>query len=95
MIDVKPEHLAVVKAILRKRLAGRSVRCFGSRAIGHAKPASDLDLVVMDGLPLSSRQLADLAFDFSDSNLPYRVDIAEWNRLTDDFKKSIKVSDAI
>jgi len=95
MVDVKPQHSDIVKAILRHRLAGRTVRVFGSRATNRAKPASDLDLVIMDGAPLTIRQRADLSFDFSASDLPYRVDIVEWSRLSEAFQKSIKVSDTI
>ncbi len=46
-LDVKPEHLEMVQAILRTHLPEREVWAFGSRVNGKAKPASDLDLCVM------------------------------------------------
>lgn len=45
MIDVSPDHLAEVQAILREHVPECEVRAFGSRVQETAKPYSDLDLV--------------------------------------------------
>ncbi|HEX9080610.1 MAG TPA: nucleotidyltransferase domain-containing protein [Desulfuromonadaceae bacterium] len=78
MLDLTPEHLAEVRRILRLHVSGRTVRAFGSRVQGTAKPFSDLDLVVMGDEPLDFRQLAALKDAFAESNLPFRVDVVEW-----------------
>ncbi|HQY22803.1 MAG TPA: nucleotidyltransferase domain-containing protein, partial [Gammaproteobacteria bacterium] len=51
---------------------------------------SDLDLCIMGTQPLSLQQLGDLREDFSESDLPFRVDIVEWTTITPEFKKIIE-----
>ena len=77
-MDLKPEHQRIVQEILNRYLPGREVRVFGSRAIGTAKPHSDLDLVIMgeEPLPLTTMRILRDAFD--DSDLPIQVDLVEW-----------------
>lgn len=78
MLDLAPEHLAEVRRILQLHIPGRTVRAFGSRVQGTAKPFSDLDLAIMGDVPLDFRQLAALKNAFIDSNLPFRVDVVDW-----------------
>lgn len=58
---------------------------FGSRARRTAKSTSDLDLCVKGKEPLSFELLAHLRDDFSESNLPYQVDVVDWHGITDSF----------
>ena len=78
MLDLAQEHLAEVRRILKHHVPGRTVRAFGSRVQGNAKPFSDLDLVVMGDSPLDFRRLAALKDAFAESNLPFRVDVVDW-----------------
>lgn len=78
MLDLAPEHLAEVRRILQLYVPGRTVRAFGSRVQGNAKPFSDLDLAIMGDTPLGFRQLAALKDAFADSDLPFRVDVVDW-----------------
>ena len=77
-IEVQPEHLAIVCAILQKHVPHYDVRAFGSRVQGRARRYSDLDLVIMTDEPLALDVLAGLAEDFTDSDLPWKVDIVDW-----------------
>ena len=61
----------------------------GSRITGHAKPFSDLDLVVMGDEPLDLRSLGHVRDAFDDSNLPFVVDIVEWASASDAFRRVI------
>ena len=76
-----------VCGILRKVLASSAVDrpfrawVFGSRATGHARPFSDLDLLISWPPGLSWRERVDLADAFEASDLPFRVDIVESSRL--------------
>lgn len=89
-IDIKPEHLKIVHNILLQHLPAHSkVWVFGSRAKGNAKKFSDLDLVIDAGKSLPGQTMTNLAFDFEESDLPYRVDIVDWNTISDNFKKII------
>ena len=88
-LDIKPADLETVQAILRRYLSGREVRAFGSRVSGKAKPFSDLDLAVMGSTPLSAAILADLKDAFSESDLPFKVDIVDWAETQENFRKII------
>jgi type I restriction enzyme S subunit len=63
---------------------------FGSRARGVAKPWSDLDLAVITDEPLPLAVSAALAEDFSDSDLPWRVDVVDWATTSDAFRRIIE-----
>ncbi len=89
MIDLLPAQLELVDGILATTLPGREVKAFGSRATkGRAKPFSDLDLCVMDG-EVTLAEMARLADAFSESALPFKVDIAVWHDLTPAFQAAI------
>jgi predicted nucleotidyltransferase len=90
MIDISPTHRRQVVDILLAHLPpGAAVWVFGSRAAGRARHHSDLDLAIDAGAPLTLDQTAALAEAFSDSDLPYRVDIVDWRTIGDDFRHLI------
>ena len=88
-LDLRPAHWAMVEAILKAHLADREVWAFGSRTKGNAKPYSDLDLVVMGDTPLGLSTSAALSEDFSESDLPWRVDVVDWATTSEEFRKII------
>lgn len=89
-IDIRPEDHKIVLIILRAYLpATASVFVFGSRAVGKTKRASDLDLAIDVGGPLSQIQSSNLAQAFEESDLPYKVDIVDLCQVTETFKNLI------
>lgn len=80
-IDLRPEHLRLVQSILQAHVPGREVRAFGSRVSGTAKPTSDLDLCIMGSEAMEAAMLERLIQAFSESSLPYKVDVVEWVKL--------------
>jgi type I restriction enzyme S subunit len=90
IIDIRPGEWEIVRALLQRHLPGREVWAFGSRAKGAAKPFSDLDLAILGNEPLTLSTLADLANDFSESDLPFKVDIVDWATTRDSFRKVIE-----
>jgi predicted nucleotidyltransferase len=50
---------------------------FGSRAHGRPRPYSDLDLAIDAGRHLSLTETAALAEAFSESDLPWKVDLLD------------------
>ncbi len=92
MIDVAPKHLEMVLALLSNYLPGCEVRVFGSRFSGAAKPYSDLDLAVVGQNRLDGRVLAELKEAFQESELPFRVDLLDWNAISDEFRAVIEKS---
>lgn len=89
MIDVDQKFLIVIKNILKKHISGYEVRAFGSRVTGKAKKYSDLDLVVMSEKIIDKKILYNLEEEFAESDLPFRVEILDWQALNKDFRKII------
>ncbi|MBI2981065.1 MAG: nucleotidyltransferase domain-containing protein [Deltaproteobacteria bacterium] len=90
MIDLSPRHLKTVCRILAEAIPGYEVRVFGSRVTGTAKPHSDLDLAVVADHPLDLKTLSRLHEAFEESDLPIRVDLIEWNRVSGEFREVIE-----
>ena len=89
-LDISSEHLAIVQQILRQLVPSCEVWAFGSRVKGAAKPFSDLDLVVMSQQPLSLALMASLHEAFSESDLPWKVDIVDWSTTSPQFRAVIE-----
>lgn len=65
------------------------VRVFGSRYKGNAKKYSDLDLAIVSKNDIYWETIADIKDEFQESDLPFRVDIIDWNNIEDSFKETI------
>lgn len=89
LVDLNPAHLAIVEHILAEYVPECEVRVFGSRATWNARDASDLDLAVIGDGSLPNRTLTMLKEAFEESRLPMRVDVIDWNSITDSFRESI------
>jgi len=89
-VSLLPKHRRLVRDILAEHLPPEAaVWVFGSRATGRAWRYSDLDLAVDAGRRLTLDETAMLAEAFSESDLPYRVDIVDWRSLAPAFRKRI------
>jgi predicted nucleotidyltransferase len=86
VLDLAPSHLALVRTILREQLPELEVRAFGSRVTGHAKPFSDLDLIVISPVGLPAPVCAHVADAFAESNLPFKVDIVDASEADPSFR---------
>ncbi|MGF1643189.1 MAG: nucleotidyltransferase family protein [Thiotrichales bacterium] len=89
-VEVRPEHWRIVRNVLGKHVPEYEVWAFGSRAKWTAKPYSDLDLVVITEKPLSLSVSAALADDFSESDLPWKVDVVDWATVSASFRNIIE-----
>lgn len=91
-VSIDAKHLKILQEILRKHLrAGTIVWVFGSRSKGTARKYSDLDLLVdADEQPLALSTMVDLRNDFEESDLPYKVDVIDWNSASQSFQESVK-----
>ncbi|MBS3998430.1 MAG: nucleotidyltransferase domain-containing protein [Hydrogenophaga sp.] len=89
-VDMRPEQWAIVRAILQKHVPDREVWAFGSRARHTAKPYSDLDLAIVGTAPLGLALQAALADDFSESDLPWKVDVVDWVTTSESFRRIIE-----
>lgn len=89
MINLEPDHLETVKRILAEHVPELDVLAFGSRVTSSVKEFSDLDLVVMTTQPLPIRRRARLVEAFSESNLPFKVDVVDWAATDERFRAVI------
>lgn len=89
-LDLRPDHLAMVMAILHRQVPDREVWAFGSRAKGGAKRTSDLDLCVIGQTPLPYETAAHLRMDFSESDIPYTIDLVDWANTSPAFRRIIE-----
>ena len=94
-IDLNPNHLATVEAILAEHVPECEVRAFGSRAAWTARDYSDLDLAIVGQRPLDWRTLGRLKEAFEESSLPMRVDVLDWHTISESFREVIRRDYAI
>ena len=89
-IDLSADHRRLALRILGANLP-RNIRVwlFGSRAAGRARRYSDLDLAIDAGRPLTLDETARLAEAFSDSDLPFRLDVVDWRAIEERFRQLI------
>lgn len=60
---------------------------FGSRATGKNRKYSDVDLGILSKFEIPVTTKFDLEEDFDQSNLPYRVDVVDFSKVSDNFKE--------
>ena len=89
MLDLKPEHHALVREILAAHAPGVKAWAFGSRVTGTAKRFSDLDIALDAGAELDLRTLAELRHAFQESDLPICVDLLDLATTKPTFRKLI------
>ena len=90
MINLEKQYLTLLKQYLHKYIPDQEVWLFGSRVTEKIKAFSDIDIAVINEAPLETALLAELNYAFKESDLPYKVDIVEWQGLSNVFKKNIE-----
>ncbi len=89
MLELEPRHLNLVRRILQAHVPDLPVRAFGSRVRGAAKPHSDLDLVIMTEAPLPMSVKVRLEEAFSESCLPFKVEVLYGDEVAESFRQLI------
>ena len=89
-IDIRADHWEIVRDILHRHVPQYEVWAFGSRAKWTAKQHSDLDLAVITDQPLPLAVSAALVDDFTESDLPWRVDVVDWATTSESFRRIIE-----
>ncbi|MFH1452921.1 MAG: nucleotidyltransferase domain-containing protein [Armatimonadota bacterium] len=90
MINISASHLEIVKKILQKHVPECEVRVFGSRLNENIKSYADLDLAIVGKEKLPIDKIYSLKEDFQESDLPFRVDVLDWNAISLEFKSVIE-----
>ncbi|MDR2830589.1 MAG: nucleotidyltransferase domain-containing protein [Methanobrevibacter sp.] len=86
MMQVSDCELKIITDIIKNHIQDYDVWIFGSRYDGTAKEYSDLDMVIVGEHKLPLSQMADLRNAFQQSNLPFSVDILDWNKTSKEFQ---------
>jgi predicted nucleotidyltransferase len=89
-VNISTAHLNSVNKILSKHISGYEVWAFGSRVTGTNKPHSDLDLLILNEQPLDPARVASLRESFSESDIPFKVDVLEKALASESFMRVIK-----
>ena len=89
LLQVTPQQWQIIQRILQQYLSGYAVWAFGSRVGGPCKPYSDLDIAIVSAQPLPLQLLAEVAEAFSESDLPWKVDLIDWATTSDVFRQRI------
>ena len=85
MIGMEQHHWRIVQEILKKY--PYTFYAYGSRAKGTQRPTSDLDICFMGSIPYAVQ--AHIEEDFEESDLPFTVEVADFNLMPEDFKRTI------
>lgn len=91
MLDLNNDQLAEVQSIINENLKTDSeIYVFGSRSKNTARKYSDLDLLIKSSHAIDYGSMALLEEAFSESNLPFKTDLVDWNRISEEFQKHIE-----
>jgi len=90
MINLDQRSKGIIEELLEPYIATGSLYVFGSRVAGDTHSHSDLDLLIRseEALPFVDFLAIKDALEFSD--LPIRVDLLDWQRITPEFRKNIE-----
>lgn len=90
---LEKRHLDFILQVLQKNIPQAKFYIFGSRAKGNHKEYSDIDIAVkLEKETISADILGKILMEFSDSTLPYEVDVIDLNAIDDKFKNLINDS---
>lgn len=90
MIAIEKEQLEIVRKILKKYVPKAEIRIFGSRYKHTNKEYSDIDIAIVQADKIDMKLYSEMKEAFEESNLKYRVDLVEWNTISEEFKKIIE-----
>lgn len=88
-ILLEKKFLNEIKSIIEQTYPNAVVWAYGSRVDGTAHEGSDLDLVVKD-FGQNNAYLYELKEKLKESNVPFLIDIFEFNKLPQSFQKEIE-----
>ena len=87
---VKSARITYIVETVRRFFPEAKIFAFGSRVSGTPMKYSDLDICIDDGSPLKLSQWSLLDEAFDESDLPIKIDISDYHRITKDFRRLIE-----
>jgi predicted nucleotidyltransferase len=89
-IAVPVRHLRYLVEQLKSYIPDATVWAFGSRVKGSNRTSSDLDLAVLCDKETAQKQLPKLNEAFIESDVPFKVQLLDFNRLPANMQENIK-----
>lgn len=89
-ITVSVPHLQYLLEQLKLYIPDATIWAFGSRVKGSHHPASDLDLAILCDKETAQKILPKLNDVFIESNIPFKIQLLDFNRLPPDMQENIK-----
>lgn len=85
---IKPKYLKMLLDIINSYCPKAEIWAYGSRLNGNAHDGSDLDLVVKS-FNSDGKSVLELQELFRESNIPFLIDLHDYNTLPEIFQKEI------
>jgi predicted nucleotidyltransferase len=79
--NLEPQILEQIKNAITNNPKVQEIILFGSRAKGMAKNGSDIDVAIV-GADLNFKDLCSMGVQVDELNIPYSVDIIDYNTLS-------------
>ena len=89
MISIPYNDIEIINKILSDNIEYGKVYAFGSRYKCTNRKFSDLDLAIDLNRKMSINEIENLKYDFEESDLIYRVDIIDYNNISEEFRRII------
>ena len=87
-LNIKPEYLEMLQDVFKKYCPYAEIWVYGSRIKNQSHDGSDIDMVVKN-FNDNNKNLSELKQFLNDSNVPFLMDIEEFDKLPDYFQKEI------
>ncbi|MCD7778889.1 MAG: nucleotidyltransferase domain-containing protein [Clostridiales bacterium] len=88
MLDVKKEYLQELREIFNEYCPKAEIWAYGSRIKNNSHSGSDLDLAVKS-FNDKTKSVGELRELLNDSDIPFLIDISEFDRLPESFQDEI------
>lgn len=79
-MNLEKEFVLLIKNCVKKYFPNAKIFIFGSRAKENNRKFSDIDIAIKDS-KINSQKLAKTRFELEESNLPYKVDLVDYDEL--------------
>ena len=91
-LDLPPVYLRMLRDLLEQHAPDAEVWAYGSRVTGGSHEGSDLDLVLRRPGRLNEprQRISPLKDALSESNLPMLVEVLDWARIPESFRREIE-----
>jgi len=86
-IDEKSKEKIV--AVISALFPDAKIYLFGSRATGKFGHGSDIDIAIDAGVALERVDVGEARDMFGESNIPFKIDVVDLNRISQDMKDTI------